>query len=64
MHPNGTATPPPDEGAVVRVIQALGRIGPAAGEADEPLAELWHDPREGVRKAFEVNRPDGDIDAV
>ena len=43
--------PPPDEGAVVQVIQALGRIGPAAGEAEESLAELWHDPREGVRSA-------------
>jgi HEAT repeat protein len=49
------AAPPPtatgDESVLVQVIQALGRIGPAALEAELQLAELADDPRENVRSA-------------
>ncbi len=48
------ATPPPvsgDDGVLVQVVQALGRIGPAALEAEVQLLELVEDTRENVRSA-------------
>lgn len=48
------ATPPPatgDESVLVQVIQALGRIGPAALDAEGQLFELVEDTRENVRSA-------------
>ena len=48
------ATPPPasgDEAVLVQVVQALGRIGPAAYDAEAQLQELSEDPRENVRSA-------------
>lgn len=48
------ATPPPstgDEAVLVQVIQALGRIGPAALDAEGQLFGLVEDTRENVRSA-------------
>jgi HEAT repeat protein len=48
------APPPPstgDESVLVQVVQALGRIGPAALEAEVQLFELTEDPRDNVRSA-------------
>jgi len=48
------ATPPPasgDDGVLVQVVQAIGRIGPAALEAEVQLLELADDTRENVRSA-------------
>ncbi len=47
-------TPPPasgDDAVLVQVVQALGRIGPAAYDAEAQLAELADDTRENVRSA-------------
>ena len=55
---SGTATPvatPPvsaaDEAMVLQVVQALGRIGPGAIDAEGHLVELMDDPRDNVRSA-------------
>ena len=55
---SGSLTPvaaPPasagDEAVLVQVVQALGRIGPAAHEAEAQLFELAEDTRENVRSA-------------
>lgn len=40
-----------DEAVLVQVVQALGRIGPAAYEAETPLFELVDDTRDNVRSA-------------
>lgn len=48
------AAPPPstgDESVLMQVIQALGRIGPDAWEAEAQLIEMSEDPRENVRSA-------------
>ncbi len=48
------ATPPPasgDEAVLVQVVQALGRIGVAAIDAERQLLELTDDTRENVRSA-------------
>ena len=55
---SGTATPlapPPasaaDEAMVLQVVQALGRIGTGAVDAEGHLVELMEDPRDNVRSA-------------
>lgn len=49
------ATPPPapaaDDSVFMQVIQALGRIGPGATDAEVRLHELLEDPRDSVRSA-------------
>ncbi len=45
------APAPADDGILVQVIQALGRIGTAADGAEEPLVELERHPRDEVRSA-------------
>lgn len=48
------ATPPPasgDEAVLVQVVQAIGRIGPMAVDAEGQLLELVDDVRENVRSA-------------
>jgi hypothetical protein len=45
------AAPAADDSVLMQVIQALGRIGPGAVDAEGQLHELLDDPRDNVRSA-------------